>query len=124
MACIVIEDDRAVADALCALLRTASERVAVYGDAESFMADATVSSSDIVIVDIGLPGKSGLDLIRWMHEVRDLHPRIIAISGRGSTDLSQLSNDEKLGLSHFLRKPPAVDWLPVILGDGASPLGG
>ncbi|MEJ1156944.1 response regulator [Prosthecomicrobium sp. N25] len=106
MAVSIVEDDPGVADSLQFLLQAMGHDVSVYPDAETFMAATRPREDDVVIVDLGLPGRSGAEAIRWLLEF-DQPPRVICISGQ-----AQKIIDESLrGLSSMqvLRKPLSGD---------------
>ena len=58
----VIDDDAAVCEAISSLLRSAGYRCATFDSAEVFLASGRVSEIDCVLLDISMPGMSGLDL--------------------------------------------------------------
>lgn len=62
--------------------------VECYPDGESFLATASPVSEDVVIIDVGLPGIGGDDVIRHLNSMQDI-PRIIAISGKPKNALER-----------------------------------
>ena len=58
----VVDDDAAVREAIGTLLRSAGYRCATFDSAEAFLASGCVSEIDCVLLDIRMPGMSGLDL--------------------------------------------------------------
>lgn len=84
----IVEDDEAVADALSTVLGVLGYHPAVYRDGETFLSDAFVGSDDLVIVDLGLPGMSGVDLVKQLRSL-PLLPRIILISGKPQARLDR-----------------------------------
>ncbi|MDN3718519.1 response regulator [Roseibium salinum] len=56
-------------------------RPVTYPDGETFLARAELASEDWVIIDLGLPGISGVDVIRKIRHLPD-PPRILAITGK------------------------------------------
>lgn len=58
----VVDDDAAVRVAISSLLRSAGYRCATFDSAEVFLASCRVSEIDCVLLDIRMPGMSGLDL--------------------------------------------------------------
>ncbi|MEJ8571000.1 response regulator [Microbaculum marinum] len=104
----VIEDDPAVADALVVMLREFGHEAAAYPDAESFLATGMPLSADTVVVDLLLPGMSGADLVRELHNGGST-ARIIIITGQAQTRLEQQISG--LGVRHLIRKPVEADAL-------------
>ncbi|WP_417670554.1 response regulator [Roseibium sp.] len=98
----IIEDDPAVSDALATVLGELGHDIACYPDAESFLAVPPPVKDDLVIVDLGLPGISGDEVVRRLRE-RDEPPRIIVISGRSKSALQRTFPDSS-SLT-VLRKP-------------------
>jgi DNA-binding response OmpR family regulator len=84
----IVEDDTAVADALLVVLSDFGHTVECYPDGETFLKTASPVSGDVVIVDVGLPGMSGDDVIRHLNGLPDV-PRIIAISGKPKNALER-----------------------------------
>lgn len=67
----VIDDDAAVCEAISSLLRSAGYRCATFDSAAVFLASGRLSEIDCILLDISMPGMSGLDLhlalTRMMH---------------------------------------------------------
>jgi len=107
----IVEDDSAVADALSALVADEGVSVRVFPTAESFMAAGPPGSGDVVVVDLGLPGMTGRETLRWLRRLGD-PPRTVVISGKSEREIQR--ETEGLGISGILRKPPSLDWLLAI----------
>lgn len=58
----VVDDDQSVRKALSRLIAVAGYTAAVYDSAESFLDAGAAKTSDCVILDVHLPGRSGLEL--------------------------------------------------------------
>lgn len=98
----IIEDDPGVGDSLAMLLGQIGHSARVYPDAESFFEAPPPSSSDTVIVDLGLPGLSGVQLIRWINGLKQ-PPKVIAITGQSNRNIMEMLGDEQPAV--LLRKP-------------------
>ncbi|ESR26432.1 response regulator [Lutibaculum baratangense] len=98
----IVEDDSAVGDSLAVFLSSHGHDAVRYGDAESFFREVVPVAGDTLIVDIGLPGMSGSQLIRWVSKLRD-EPSIIVISGK--SELNLRSELEGLPVKRLIRKP-------------------
>lgn len=98
----IVEDDPGVSDSLRFLLLALGHDVVSHPDAESFFECSPPNETDVVIVDLGLPGIGGAHVIRWLQQLTT-RPRIIAISGQ----TQKVIEDELRGLSvvQLLRKP-------------------
>lgn len=64
MSCALVEDDVALADLWSQVLRAAGLQVSVYADSDDLLADPAGFEHDLFVADHGLPGVSGVDLIR------------------------------------------------------------
>jgi FixJ family two-component response regulator len=98
----IVEDDPGVGDSLALLLGQIGHEALVYPDAESFFESPPPGPHDTVIVDLGLPGVSGLQLIRWVGAMKR-PPKVIAITGQSSRAIGELFGDEIPAI--LLRKP-------------------
>lgn len=98
----VVEDDDALRDSLCWLIESAGYAVAAYSNAESFLAYLEPEGGECLVLDVRMPGMSGLELqerlIRRQH-----HIPIIFITGHG--DVPMAVNAIKLGAFDFIEKP-------------------
>lgn len=98
----IVEDDPAVGDSLALYLASLGHSAVRYSDAESFFSEVVPEAGDTLIVDIGLPGMSGSQLIRWASRLRE-EPVIIVISGESERSLR--SKLEGLPVKKLIRKP-------------------
>ncbi|GGE93504.1 hypothetical protein GCM10007285_21380 [Stappia taiwanensis] len=98
----IVEDDPGVGDALALLLRQIGHEVAIHPDAESLFEDPPPATQDTVIVDLGLPGVSGVQVIRWLSRLKT-PPKIIAISGQPRQVIEKMLGDDQPAI--LLRKP-------------------
>ncbi|MBO6890897.1 MAG: response regulator [Roseibium sp.] len=104
----IVEDDAAVADALATVLEGLDHLPMTYPDGETFLEMADISGDDWVIVDLGLPGISGSDVVHMLNGLED-PPSLIVISGRSRMKLKQHLRD--LPNLPVLRKPLSVDMI-------------
>ncbi len=104
----IVEDDEAVADALAIALENLDHHPKTYSDGETFLSRSEWRAGDWVIVDLGLPGISGSDLVRQLTVLPD-PPNVLAISGKPYVSLVQLLRDLP-GLT-ILRKPLSIEML-------------
>jgi FixJ family two-component response regulator len=73
----IVEDDQRVLEALESLLESAGYEVLLYFSAEDFLNTNRFHDIDCLISDIGLPGMSGIELLRVVHASRVDLPVII-----------------------------------------------
>jgi len=98
----VVDDEASVREALGGLLRSAGLGVATYATAQEFLAGLRAEGPSCLVLDVRLPGLSGLDLQRRMAEV-NLDIPIIFITGHGDVPTSVRAM--KAGAVEFLTKP-------------------
>jgi len=102
MCVFVVEDDPSMRGALRNLLRSAGFEPQVFASAEEFLNADRPELPSCLILDIRLPGLSGLDL---QHEllIANVHLPIIFISGHGDDFI--LRRAMEAGAVAFLKKP-------------------
>lgn len=98
----VVEDDASVREALAGLIRSAGWDVQVYASAQEFLANPMAVRPSCLVLDVGLPGLSGLDLQERMSELHSEIP-IVFITGQGDIPMSVRAM--KAGAIEFLTKP-------------------
>ena len=98
----VVEDDPAQARLLQSLLAVAGRRVETYASAEAFLEAYHPVSQECLVVDLHLPGMSGLELQRVLAR-RGTSLPFVFITGRG--ELSQAVRAMREGAVDFLVKP-------------------
>jgi FixJ family two-component response regulator len=98
----VVDDDPALRHALTNLLRSVGLRVETFGSAREFLAGPRPDAPGCLVLDVRLPGLSGLDL---QHELAtaQLDLPIIFITGYG--DIPMTVRAMKAGAVEFLTKP-------------------
>jgi FixJ family two-component response regulator len=98
----VIDDDESVREALASLIRSAGWTVEVFVSAQEFLARPRADGPSCLILDVRLPGLSGLDLQRRLAEVHTEIP-IVFITAHGDVPTSVKAM--KAGAVEFLIKP-------------------
>ncbi|MFZ1031347.1 MAG: response regulator [Candidatus Acidiferrales bacterium] len=98
----IVDDDQAVRDALSNLLESVGMRVEAFTSAEDFVNSRGLSKRTCLILDIQLPGMSGLELQRQLAAGKNLIP-IIFITAHGEDGIrEQALHDGAVG---FFYKP-------------------
>jgi CheY-like chemotaxis protein len=108
---LIIDDDLAVQDALKAVVESAGHDVLVAGNGREGIDLMKSDSADLVITDILMPVKEGIETIK---ELRSTWPSlpVIAISGGGSRgNLNFLDFARSFGASRVIAKPVEPDVL-------------
>ncbi len=106
----VVDDDSSVREAVGSLIRSAGWPVEAFGSARQFLESRWVTQPGCVVLDLELPGMSGLELQRM------LDPRfsVIFLTGRG--DIPTSVRAMKAGAQEFLTKPPPENELLEAVG--------
>ena len=98
----VVDDDAATRDSLNDLIRSVGLRVELYASAQDFLRSEHPDVPGCLVLDVRMPGLSGLDLQRRLTEAGVSMP-IIFISGHG--DVPMTVRALKAGALEFLTKP-------------------
>ena len=98
----VIDDDESIRESLRSLLRSVGLGVETFASAQEFLQSARPDVPACLILDVRMPGLSGLDLQRDLAEA-NIHIPIIFITGHGDIPMSVRAM--KAGAVEFLTKP-------------------
>ena len=98
----VIDDDASVRAALSSLIRSVGLRVEVFASASEFLAAKRTDGPSCLILDVRLPGVSGLNFQAELAKANIVIP-IIFITGHGDIPMSVKAM--KAGAVEFLTKP-------------------
>jgi len=98
----IVDDDPSVRDGLESLIRSAGWRVQMFSSAQEFLARPRTEAPNCLILDLQLPGLSGLDLQKRMAEA-GLEIPIVFLSGHGNIPATVQAM--KAGAVEFLTKP-------------------
>lgn len=104
----VVDDDVSVRESLDNLLRSAGLRVMVFENARQFLESSRPSAPACLVLDVRLPGLSGLDLQTELARAGVAIP-IVFITGHGNIPMSVRAM--KAGAAEFLTKPFRQDQL-------------
>jgi FixJ family two-component response regulator len=98
----VVDDDASVREGLGSLIRSAGLKIETFASAQEFLARPRADAPSCLVLDVRLPGLSGLDLQKRLAEVNIEIP-IIFITGHGDIPMSVQAM--KAGAVEFLTKP-------------------
>ena len=104
----VVDDDASVREAVGGLLRSVGMTVETFGSAREFLASARRDAPSCLVLDVELPGLSGLDLQQELVKGNVRVP-IIFLTGHGDIPMSVRAI--QAGALDFLTKPVDVDQL-------------
>ncbi len=98
----VVDDDPAVRDMLSMVLSSGGYSVICFADGAALLAVARTRTPACMLLDVHIPGKSGLDILRELHG-EDYPAPIFMISGQG--DIAMAVSAIKNGALDFIEKP-------------------
>ncbi len=98
----VVDDDSSMRDSLSNLLRSVGLNVQTFASAHEFLRTPRLDAPSCLVLDVQLPGLSGLELQQELAHI-DVHVPIIFITGHG--DIPMTVRAMKAGASEFLTKP-------------------
>ncbi len=98
----LVDDDAAIRDSLTALLQAKGYTVQSYASAENFLCECDPEQTGCIVLDVSMPGMSGVELQNELLN-RGCTSPIIFISGHGDVPLAVKAI--KAGAKDFLEKP-------------------
>jgi two-component system nitrogen regulation response regulator NtrX len=111
---LVVDDESQIRTSLEEILREEGYGVAGAADAEEALTLLRDVPYDVVLLDIWLPGRDGLELLSeirtWPAETR---PEVVMISGHGTIETAVKAT--KLGAYDFLEKPLSLDRTLIVI---------
>ena len=99
---VVVDDDPSIRTALNDLFQSVGLQVRVFESAREFLANQRPDGPCCLVLDVRLPGKSGLDFQRELND-ENVHLPIIFLTGHGDIPMSVRAM--KAGAVEFLTKP-------------------
>jgi FixJ family two-component response regulator len=98
----VVDDDPAVRETLSIVLSAGGYQVVCFADGAALLAVARTRTPACILLDVHIPGKSGLDILKELHG-EDYPAPIFIISGQG--DIAMAVTAIKNGALDFIEKP-------------------
>jgi DNA-binding NtrC family response regulator len=99
---LVVDDESEIREGLELLLSSEGYQVATAGSAEAGLAKLEEQPYDLVLLDVSLPDRNGLELLREIRQ-RDPHLAVVLITAYGSIDMARQAF--KGGALDFITKP-------------------
>lgn len=107
---LIADDDRVLTHLLATRLRRLGWRVDIAHDAMQALMFAMRTAPDVILLDINMPGGTGMEALRKLKvSVKTAQIPVAILSG--SIDVRDEPAVLELGAAAFLRKPPDVDAL-------------
>jgi two-component system response regulator FixJ len=105
---LLVEDDEMVRRSTESLLRRAGHEVQSFSTGEQLLETGVSDQTDCILLDLRLPGRSGIDVLRDLQQGGASVP-VVMLSAHG--DIPQAVEAMKLGAVDFLEKPFRVEKL-------------
>lgn len=103
---LVVDDDRVLRESLCRAFARRGFEVRGAADYDEAVVSASQKPPELAVVDLRMPGGSGLDLVRVLR-AQDAAMRIVVLTGYGS--IATAVEALRLGATNFLPKPADAD---------------
>ena len=117
----VVDDDDAVRESLAFLLKSVGLKVESFSSAQDFLKSYNPARAGCLVLDIRMPGMSGLELQEKLKQMESMLP-IIFITGHG--DVPMAVKAIKAGAADFVQKPfrdqELIDRIREVLEEDAS----
>jgi len=115
---LIVDDDVTLRDQLARAFAGRGFDARTAADADEALALARADAPELVVVDLRMPGRSGLELIR---ELKAIEPetRIVVLTGYGS--IATAIDAMKLGAVYYLPKPADADDILAAFARGDAP---
>jgi two-component system response regulator RegA len=121
---LLVDDDRTFAGVLAEALEARGYAVRVAHDVPQGLELAGAESPEYAVVDLKMPGPSGLELVKKLKEL-DENTRIVMLTGYAS--VATAVEAIKLGAVHYIAKPADADEILAAFareeGDVTAPVG-
>jgi len=111
---LVVDDETEIRVSLEEILREEGYSVASAADADEAMALVRDVPYDVVLLDIWLPGRDGLEMLGEIRQLTaDRRPEVVMISGHGTIEAAVKAT--KLGAYDFLEKPLSLERTLIVI---------
>lgn len=112
---VIIDDDPAVRDALSVVFSLEGYHVSSFAEGETFLAAARSRSPVCILLDVHMPGRSGLEILKELNAQQYPSP-VFMISGQG--DIPMAVDAIKNGALDFIEKPFDADTVVMRVREG------
>jgi two-component system response regulator RegA len=115
---LIVDDDQVLRERLGRAFRDRGFATSLAGDFDEALARARADGAGAAVVDLRMPGGSGLELVRALREV-DATIAIVVLTGYGS--IATAIEAMRLGARYYLPKPADADDILAAFARGAAP---
>lgn len=116
---VIVDGDAAVRDALTLLLKREGFSTRAFGDGESFLESLPTFTPACVILDLHVPGSSGLTVLKQLADLRFMPP-VFVISGQ--PNVAMAVEAMKLGAQDFFEKPFSASVMIARVREAVGPI--
>ena len=109
---LLIEDEKSIASALQRVLEVGGHEVFAATDSKQGLAAARTGEFQVVVTDLKMPGLTGMDVIKSLHEAKPKLP-VILMTGHHTTETA--IEAMKFGAYDYILKPPDPDELNALI---------
>jgi two-component system response regulator RegA len=115
---LIVDDDEVLRERLARAFRDRGFDVRTASSYDAALAEARADSPEMAVVDLRMPGRSGLELVR---DLKSLDPatRIVVLTGYGS--IATAIEAMRVGATYFVAKPADADDLLAAFERGEAP---
>lgn len=106
---LVVDDEPGVQESLRMLLKSEGD-ITIAGDADAALREVTLATPDLVLLDLVMPGRSGLELLAELSE-RGIRAPVIVLTATNTVNAAVEAM--KRGASDFITKPFELDALRI-----------
>ena len=111
---LVVDDEPGIRQSLCGVLGDEGYQARAVAGGEECLEDLTREPSELVLLDVWLPGIDGMETLARIQEIPiGDRPAVVMISGHGNIEAAVKAT--KLGAFDFLEKPLSIQKLAVVL---------
>jgi DNA-binding NtrC family response regulator len=114
---LIVDDDASLRGGLSRLLSADGYRVQTASDAEPALALVVATPPDLIVIDLNLPGRHGLDLVADLME-RGVESTLVVLTGHGSIESAVEAT--RRGVFDYLVKPVQPDRLRTVVSRGVE----
>jgi len=115
---LLVDDDEVYRNRLARAFVDRGYDVRTAGDHDSAVAIASGDSPELAVVDLKMPGKSGLELVKALREI-DPSTKTVVLTGYGS--IATAIDAVRLGATYYLSKPADADDIVAAFARGEAP---
>ena len=113
----IVDDDPAVRDALSVVFSMEGFEVETFSDGDTFVRSANKAQPACVLLDVHMPGRSGIEILRALN-AEDYPAPIFIISGQG--DIPMAVEAIRNGAFDFIEKPFDAETVVARINDGIA----